>query len=46
MLARFARNRRLADAWYRWAFCALTASPGTKAFYDQRGALATSTTVP
>jgi hypothetical protein len=38
VLARFARNGRLADACYRWAFCALTASPGAKAFYDQRRA--------
>jgi hypothetical protein len=38
VLARFARNQRLADAFYRWAFCALTASPGAKAFYDQRRA--------
>jgi hypothetical protein len=38
VLARFARNGRLADACYRWAFSALTASPGAKAFYDQRRA--------
>jgi transposase len=38
VLARFARNGRLADACYRWAFCSLTASPGAKAFYDQRRA--------
>jgi len=36
VLARFARNRRLADACYLWAFAALTASPGARAFYDQR----------
>jgi hypothetical protein len=35
-LARYARNRRLADAGYRWAFTALTASPGARAFYDAR----------
>jgi transposase len=35
VLARFARNRRLADACYLWAFAALTASPGARAFYDQ-----------
>jgi transposase len=38
VLARFARNRRLADACYRWAFSALTASPGARDFYDQRRA--------
>ena len=32
--ARLARNRRLFDACYQWAFCALTASPGAKAYYD------------
>ena len=36
MLARHVRNRRLADAIYQWAFAALTASPGARAFYDQR----------
>ncbi len=36
VLARFARNHRLADACYLWAFAALTASPGARAFYDQR----------
>jgi hypothetical protein len=34
VLARFVRNRHLADACYLWAFCALTASPGAKAYYD------------
>ncbi|HEV2362067.1 MAG TPA: IS110 family transposase [Acidimicrobiales bacterium] len=34
VLARFARNDRLADAIYLWAFAALTASPGARAFYD------------
>ncbi len=38
VLARYARNRRLADACYRWAFAAITASPGARAFYDQRRA--------
>ena len=38
VLARYARNRRLADACYLWAFAALTASPGARAFYDQRRA--------
>jgi transposase len=36
VLARYARNRRLADACYQWAFAALTTSPGARAFYDQR----------
>jgi transposase len=34
VLARHARNRRLADALYLQAFAALTASPGARAFYD------------
>ena len=38
VLARYARNRRLADACYQWAFATLTASPGARAFYDQRRA--------
>lgn len=38
VLARYARNRRLADACYQWAFAALTASPGARRFYDQRRA--------
>ena len=38
VLARYARNRRLADACYLWAFTALNASPGARAFYDQRRA--------
>jgi alpha-beta hydrolase superfamily lysophospholipase len=33
-LARHVRNHRLADAVYLWAFAALTASPGARAFYD------------
>ena len=36
VLARFARNRRLADACSLWAFAALTAGPGARAFYNQR----------
>ncbi|HZJ26309.1 MAG TPA: IS110 family transposase [Acidimicrobiia bacterium] len=35
VLARYARNKRLADACHQWAFCALTASPGARTFYDQ-----------
>jgi hypothetical protein len=38
VLARYARNRRLADACYLWAFAALTASPGARTFYDQHRA--------
>ena len=34
VLARYARNRRLSDAIHQWAFCALTASPGARAYYD------------
>lgn len=33
--ARKARNQRLADACYRWAFCSLHASPGARAYYDE-----------
>jgi transposase len=36
VLARYARNRHLADACYLWAFSALTKSPGARAFYDER----------
>jgi hypothetical protein len=38
VLARYARNRRLADACYLWAFAALSASPGAREFYDQHRA--------
>lgn len=38
VLARYARNRRLADALYQWAFSALTRSPGARALYDQQRA--------
>jgi transposase len=40
VLARVARNRRLADALYLWAFSSLTRSTGARRFYDahrQRG---------
>jgi hypothetical protein len=33
-LARFARNRRLADALDMWAFCSLSSSPGARRYYD------------
>ena len=35
-LARFVRPARLADAIDQWAFCALTNSPGARAYYDHR----------
>ncbi len=38
VLARHVRNRRLYDAIDQWAFCALSTSPGARAFYDQRRA--------
>jgi len=38
VLARHVRNRRLYDALDRWAFCALSTSPGARLFYDQRRA--------
>jgi transposase len=38
VLARYARNKRLADACYLWAFTALSASPGARHFYNQRRA--------
>lgn len=34
VLARYARNRRLADALHQQAFCALSASPGARVYYD------------
>jgi transposase len=36
VLARYARNRRLADALYQQAFSALTTSPGARAYYDHQ----------
>jgi transposase len=38
VVARFVRNRHLADACHQWAFCALSASPGARAFYDEHRA--------
>jgi transposase len=35
VLARFARNDRLADACFQWATCALRASPGAHQYYRQ-----------
>jgi transposase len=34
VLARYARNRRIGDALFQQAFCALNASPGARACYD------------
>jgi transposase len=33
VLARYARNRRLADALHQWAFCSLKGSPGARSYY-------------
>ena len=33
VLARYARNRRLADALQQWAFCSMRGSPGARAYY-------------
>lgn len=33
-LGPFARNERLFNACYLWAFASLTASPGARAYYD------------
>ena len=38
VLARHVRNRRLYGAVDAWAFCAITRSPGARAYYDQRRA--------
>jgi transposase len=40
VLARYARNRRLADAVHQWAFCAMRGSPGARTYHNtlrQRG---------
>lgn len=34
VLARYALNRRLADALQQWAFCCLRGSPGARAYYQ------------
>jgi hypothetical protein len=34
VLARHVRNRHLYDAIDQWAFCAITNSPGARAFYN------------
>lgn len=38
VLARHVRNHRLYDAIDQWAFCAITHSPGARAYYDQHRA--------
>jgi hypothetical protein len=38
VLARYARNRRLADALYHQAFTALGVSPGAREYYDRQRA--------
>jgi transposase len=38
VLSRHVRNRRLYDAIDQWALCALTNSPGARAFYDHHRA--------
>src|SRR5262245_6677859 len=35
VMARYARNDRLADAIHRWAFASLRASPSARGYYDQ-----------
>lgn len=42
VLARYARNRRLADALYQQAFAALKASPGARGYYDRQRARGTT----
>jgi len=36
VLARYARNERLFNACYLWAFASLTASPPARAYYDRQ----------
>jgi transposase len=38
VLARYARNKRLADALYQQAFASLNTSPGARAYYDRHRA--------
>jgi hypothetical protein len=35
VLARHARNKRLADALDQWAFCSTNWSPGARHYYDE-----------
>jgi Transposase IS116/IS110/IS902 family len=34
VLARYPRNRRLADGLHPWAFCSLRGSPGARSYYQ------------
>jgi transposase len=42
VLARYARNERLFDACYPWAFASLTASPPARAYYNRHRSLGKS----
>lgn len=42
VLARYARNERLFNACYLWAFASLTASPPARAYYDRHRSLGKS----
>ncbi len=42
VVARFVKNKRLADAVHQWAFCSLTTSVGARAYYDLRVGLGDS----
>ena len=46
VLARYVRNKRLADAIYVWAFASLSASAGARAFYYDEGQTAIPITLP
>ena len=46
VLARHVRNRRLYDAIDHWALCALTSSPGARAYTTNTAPPATCTTKP
>ena len=46
VLARYARNDRLADALHQQAFCALSSSPGARAYYDSLRARGTGHHAP
>jgi transposase len=45
-LARYARNRRLGDAFQQWAFCSMRGSPGATAYYQQLRARNSATKPP
>ena len=46
VLARYARNRRLADALHQWAFCAMRGSPGARDYYRPSAPAASDTKPP